>query len=99
MENGIGIFFAPLQELYGFFGWEDDQFNFAPLCLASNLIHDRQCSGARADHQPAASPRYLLFQRERCVTETVPEILSPDFLFEVEAVAFMMAATPVFMRL
>jgi hypothetical protein len=26
-------------------------------------------------------------------------ILTPDFLFEIEAIAFMMAATPVFMRL
>jgi hypothetical protein len=33
VENGIGVFFAPLQELEGFFRWEDDQFNFcaAPL--------------------------------------------------------------------
>jgi hypothetical protein len=46
MENGLGVFVAPLQELYGFFRWEDDQFNFAPLSLTSNLIHDRQCSGS-----------------------------------------------------
>ena len=40
MENVIGAFCAPLQEIHGFFRWEDDQFNFAPLCFASNLIHE-----------------------------------------------------------
>src|ERR1039457_5653373 len=75
MENVIGAFCAPLQEIHGFFRWEDDQFNFAPLSLTSDPIHDRQCSAARADHQAAAFPRYLLVQRERRVTETVPKLL------------------------
>jgi hypothetical protein len=56
MENGIGVFCAPLQELHCFFRWEDDQFNIAPLSLTSNLIHDWQCSGARADHQATSFP-------------------------------------------
>jgi len=65
MENGIGVFGVPIQYLHGFFRWEDEQFNFAPPSLTSDLIHDWQCPGARAHHQPTALPRYLLFQRER----------------------------------
>src|ERR1035437_5054177 len=80
MENGIGIFCASLQEIHGFFRWEDDQFNFAPLSFTSDLIHDWQCSAARADHQAAAFPRYLLFQRERRVSETVAKLLGWLFL-------------------
>ena len=75
MENGVGLLDALIQELHGFFRWEDEQFNFAPPSLTSDLIHDWQCSSARAHHQPTALPRYLLFQRERRVTETVPEPL------------------------
>ena len=40
MENGVGVFGAPIQELHGFFRWEGEQFNFAPSSLASDLIHD-----------------------------------------------------------
>src|ERR1035437_10231743 len=80
MENGIGVFCVPLKELHGFFRWEDDQFNVAPLSLTPNLIHDWQCSRARTDHQAAAFPRYLLFQRERRVAETVAELLGWFFL-------------------
>src|SRR5208283_7453 len=57
------------------FRWEDDQFNVSPPRLTSDLIHDWKCSGARADHQATAFPGYLLFQRERRVTETVPKLL------------------------
>src|ERR1035437_5881065 len=75
MENGIGLLDAFIQALHGLFRWEDEQFNFAPRSLTFDLIHDWQCSFARADNQPTAFPRYLLFQRERCVPETVAELL------------------------
>ena len=29
MENCVGAFGVPIQELHGFFRWEDDQFNLA----------------------------------------------------------------------
>ena len=29
-----------IQELHGFFRWEDEQFNFAPLSLTFDLIHN-----------------------------------------------------------
>src|SRR5271166_2660212 len=69
MKNGIGLFCAPIQQFYGFFRWEDDQFHLTTVSLSPNLIHDWQCSGAGTDHQPTAIPRYPLFQRERRVTE------------------------------
>ena len=75
MENGIGVFCVPLQELDGFFRWKDDQFNFVLLSFTSNLIHDGKCSGARANYQPAAFPRYLLCRREWRVAESVPKLL------------------------
>ncbi len=75
MENGVGVSGAPIQNLHGLFGREDEQFNFAPPSLTSDLIHDWQCSGARANHQPMAFPGYLLFQRQRRVTDTVPKLL------------------------
>jgi len=75
MENGIGIFGTLIQELHGFFRWEDDQLDFAPLSLTFDLIHDWQSSFARADHQAAAFPRNLLFQRERRVSEGFTELL------------------------
>jgi len=31
MENGIGVFGVLIPYLHGFFRWEDEQFNFAPL--------------------------------------------------------------------
>src|ERR1019366_6160337 len=61
MENGVGLLDALIQYLHGFFRWEDDQLNFAPLSLTFNLIHNRQSSFARTDHQSAAFPRDLLF--------------------------------------
>jgi len=48
MENGVGLLDALIQELHGFFRWEDEQFNFAPPSLTSDLIHDWQCPSARA---------------------------------------------------
>src|SRR5271157_1373205 len=75
MENGVGLLGALIQEFHGFFRWEDEQFNFAPLSLTFDLIHDWQSPFARTDHQTTARPRDLLFQRERRVTETVPEPL------------------------
>ena len=38
MENGVGAFGAPIQELHGFFRGEDEQFNFAALSLTFDLI-------------------------------------------------------------
>src|SRR3974390_2607191 len=80
MENGIGVFGALIQKRHGFFGWEDAQFNFAPLSLTFDLIHDWQSSLARADHQATAFPRDLLFQRERCVSEGFAELLGSSLL-------------------
>ena len=40
MENSVGAFDVPIQELHGFFRWEDEQVNFAPLSLTFDLIHD-----------------------------------------------------------
>jgi hypothetical protein len=57
MENGVGAFGVPIQVPHGVFRGEDEQFNFAPLCLTSDLIHDWQRSFASADHQAAAFPR------------------------------------------
>lgn len=37
--------------------------------------------------------------RPRLCADATFKALTPDFLFEIEAIAFMMAATPVFMRL
>src|SRR5271165_108563 len=80
MENGIGVFGTLIQELHGFFRWEDDQLDFAPLSLTFDLIHHWQCSFARADHQAAAFPRNLLFQRERRVSEGFAELLGSFLL-------------------
>ena len=100
MENGIGVFCLLLQELNGFFRWEDDQFNFVLLSLTSNLIHDWKCSGSRADHQLAAFPRYLLRRRERRVAETVPKLLR-WFLFapaNLYVIALLNAIDPNFSK-
>ena len=40
MENCVGARGVLIQELHGFFRWEDEQFNFAPLSLTFHLIHD-----------------------------------------------------------
>jgi len=75
MENGVGLLAALIQYLHGFFRGEYAQFNFAPLSLTFDLIHNGQCSFARADHQAAAFPRDLLFERERRVPEGFAELL------------------------
>src|ERR1035438_5387836 len=75
MENGVGVFGAPIQEVHGFFRWEDEQFNFTPLSLTFDLIHGWQRSFALTHHQPTAFPRDLLLQRERRVSEGVAELL------------------------
>jgi hypothetical protein len=80
MENGVGTFGVPIQELHGFFRWDDEQFNFAPLSLAFDLIHNWQRSSACADHQATAFPRDLLFQRERRVSEGFAELLGSFLL-------------------
>ena len=61
MENCVGAFGVPIQELHGFLRWQDEQFNLAPLSLTFDLIHDRQCSFSRADHQATVFPRELFF--------------------------------------
>lgn len=88
MKNGIGIFGPVIQQLHGFFRWEDDQFNVAPSSLTSYFIHDWQCPAARADHQPSASSRYLFLPRERRVPETVPKLLG-RFLFALANLAMV----------
>src|SRR6516225_501801 len=80
MENCVGLLSAFIQEFHGFFRWEDEQFNFAPLGLTFDLIHHWQCASSRADHQAAAFPRDLLFQRERRVSEGFAELLGRFFL-------------------
>ena len=40
MENGVGLLDALIQYLHGFFRWEDEQFNFAPLSLTFDFIHN-----------------------------------------------------------
>ena len=39
MENGVGAFGVLIQDLHGFFRWEDEQFNLALLSLTFDLIH------------------------------------------------------------
>src|SRR5271169_4401482 len=80
MENGISLLDALIQKLHGFFRWDDSQFNFAPPSLTFDLIHDRQCSFARADYQTTAFPRDLLFQRERRVSEGFAKLLGSFLL-------------------
>jgi len=75
MENGVGLFEVLIQVLHGLFRWENDQFDFAAPSLTPDLVHYRQGSGACADHQITAFPRYLFFQRERRMTEGVPKSL------------------------
>src|SRR5580704_12834864 len=75
MENGVGASGAPIQEFHGLFRWKDEQFNFAPLSLTFDLIHNWQSPFARADQQATAFPRDLLFQRERRVSEGFAELL------------------------
>jgi hypothetical protein len=39
MENCVGASGVSIQELHGFFRWQDEQFNLAPLSLTFDLIH------------------------------------------------------------
>ena len=50
MENGVGLLAALIQNSHGFFRWQDEQFNFAPLSRTFNLIHNWKGSFARADY-------------------------------------------------
>ena len=75
MKDGVRVFGASIQVFHGFFRWQDNQFDFAPPGLTPNLIHHLQSSGARADYQMTAFPRYLLLQRKRRMTESVPKFL------------------------
>ena len=40
MKNGVRAFGVPIQNLHGYFRWEDEQFNFAPLSLTFDLIRN-----------------------------------------------------------
>ena len=40
MENGVGLLAALIQYLHGFFRGQYAQFDFAPLSLTFDLIHD-----------------------------------------------------------
>src|SRR5271165_2144270 len=80
MENSVGAFGVLIQYLHGFFRGEDSQFNFAPLSLTFDLIHDWKSSFARANHQATAFPRDLLFQRERRMSEGFAKLLGSFLL-------------------
>jgi hypothetical protein len=69
MENGIGLLEALIQELHGFFRWDESAIQLAPLSLTFDLIDDWQSTFARTDHQPAAFPRDL-FQHLRSWSTT-----------------------------
>ena len=59
---------------------KDEQFNFAVLSLQLHFLHHRQRARTRADHQAAALPRYLLFQRKWCMAKGIAEFLGSFFL-------------------
>jgi len=64
---------------------------------SAEKLYDEYCDLATTSepHFETASQEVIKAYRNRDPTS----VLSPDFLFEIEAIAFMMAATPVFMRL
>src|SRR5215472_15041643 len=80
MKKGVGLLGALIQNFQGFFRWEDEQFNFAPLGLTFDLIHDWQCSFACADYQTVTFPRDLFFLRERRVSEGFAELFGSSLL-------------------
>src|SRR5262245_5694688 len=74
VQDGVGIFGVLLQSLDRFDRRQGEQFDPAAQGLALHLVHHRQSAVCpRADDQPAAFPRNLLFDGKRRVTEFVPE--------------------------
>src|SRR5215510_10208007 len=74
MQDGVGIFRVLLQRLNRFDRRQDQQVDSARSCLALNLVHHRQPAVcACADHESAAFPWDVLFNRKRRMTEFVPK--------------------------
>src|SRR4029077_1625636 len=80
MQNRVRPFRVLVQDLDSFGGRQYLELDFTAISLAVHLFHHRQRSGPGADHKSPTLPRYLLFNRERCMPKPVTEP-SGRFLF------------------
>src|SRR5271166_642303 len=80
MQDGIGVGRVLLQYIDGLFRRHDEQLDLATLSLDLHVLHHRQGTVAGADYQATAFPRYPFLQRQRCVSESLTELLGSFFL-------------------
>src|SRR5580704_4135814 len=73
MQNRVRPFRVLLQDLDSFGGRQYLELDFTAMSLAVHLFHHQQRSGPGADHKSPTLPRYLLFNRERCMPKPVTE--------------------------
>src|SRR6478752_857079 len=73
MQNRVRPFRVLLQDLDSFGSRQYLELDFTTMSLAVHLFHHRQRSGPGADHKSPTLPRYLLFNRERCMPKPVAE--------------------------
>jgi len=85
MQNRVRPFRVLLQDLDSFGGRQYLELDFTTMSLAVHLFHHRQRSGPGADHKSPTLPRYLLFNRERCMPKPVAEPSGWLFLALAEA--------------
>jgi PRTRC genetic system protein E len=63
VQDGIGVGRVLFQQIDRLFRRHDDQFNFPTLGFDLHLLHYRQGTGAGADYEAMALPRYPFLQR------------------------------------
>jgi hypothetical protein len=63
VQDGVGFVWVLLQHFNRLGCWKHQQFDFPAPGFLLYLFHDRQCPSSRANHEPLAFPRYLLFDR------------------------------------
>jgi hypothetical protein len=76
MEDGVRLRAVSPECLDGFCRGQNDQFHATLVSLTLDIVHDRQASvRAGTDNQARAAPRDVFFDRKRCVTKGVAELL------------------------
>src|SRR6266566_4429289 len=69
VKDCVGFVRILLQRLDRLGRREHEQFDMPAPRFALYFSHDRQGAGSGTDDQLAAFPRYLLFDRQRCVAK------------------------------
>jgi len=73
VQDGVGFIGILIRRLNRLACWKHEQSDLPTGGLLLHLFHHWQSTTTGTDHELRAFPRYLLFDRERCMAKSVAE--------------------------